>query len=505
MALAATSGLILGALAAAPAQADEGQPVTGAYITLLDLDTLSPAQENRELGAVGKLHIELDSDADIAPDIGAVVDVSGSGKLAIASTDDQCTNVDDAVVTCEFGDRTPGETIQVDLVMWVTEHARVGDRPRYELEALMRGGMIGIGGGGVDIEAASYRAEDILVNDVEPGATVDLPLRFRHDGIRDFAGIEIRIVNYSPTVTFFEDYDNCGPDPGYEGDNLICILPEFVGSPGTVYRLAVDSPLTLKVDDLASGPVDTCGTCNYSAMVEEPEVLRERLAEISDGSGRLLNLVADSDSGEWQPRPDQRWENIRINTVANPFDLQPVDTRIDGGAGETVEVALPVRNNGPATAWGSTIGQSNVLYLKLPTGVEFVYTEREWGEPWCGNAPDSAHEWTGIDGLDVACGLPTVPADGEVTINVTVKINSDAPQDDGVSFVWESTPISQDGDLDNNLAALTLNTGASGGVDGTLPVTGASLGWWISGGAAIAAAGVLGVVLLRRRQVALTW
>ncbi|WP_345740774.1 hypothetical protein [Stackebrandtia albiflava] len=344
----------------------------------------------------------------------------------------------------------------------------------------------------------------------DPGTTVDFTPTFANATESSARGLVIE-VNLNRSFTVTTSYDNCVVS---EEKFATCVLPTAEIPAGAAVSVDPATPFGIAVPSNIPGPMTSCAYCNHSILAVGEAAARAELAEFGGTeTGNVLQLVTT----ETPDRAPYEGGNgtIDLQISANPLDLAANPVRVDGAEGEEVSFTVAISNNGPADMTGYVDGHLWFVVIEPATGMTFIDSDVCY-------ATEDAGPW--IDPTDwaegaFACVGRELVAGRAQTATITASVQNASAATDGRIharyFVneWNDWSV-LDGDLSNNIAMLALNTDTTdvsddddvaGPGDGSFPVTGVALSWWIGGGAAVLVAGVAGVVLMRRRAAVATW
>jgi LPXTG-motif cell wall-anchored protein len=371
----------------------------------------------------------------------------------------------------------------------------------------------------------SVNASDF--ENVAAGDTVTPEIEFANTGETAIRGVIFSYWSDTPHLSVASEYSNCGL---YREDEVMCALPELTPMPGEVYELSADSPISVTLDANVPGPMEFRQGFHVSPLDSWGQYYLDEV-EFFDADQELVFELTDRTEIE-------RSAQTTIVSAPNPFDVTVAAQRIDGEAGTETTIPVVIENLGPADALaralpGSGEGRFNIA-IQLPTGVEATgfneYGYIELDGTFCNSM--ELREWTvdpapyGLERVDVMCDGPdTLLVDEEFAFDLPVTVTDAKSSTDGLVSVmesadtWDFTGFEEnwglteadyptiDGDLENNVAALSLNAAVPGGGNGSeqLPTTGVSLTVVGATAAAVLAAGVVVFVLLRRRKAAASW
>lgn len=373
----------------------------------------------------------------------------------------------------------------------------------------------------------SVNASDF--EDVAPGDSVTPEIAFANTGEHTFRGVVFGFWNDDPRLSVASQYSNCGI---FREQEVMCAFPDLAPAPGEVYELSADTPITVTLGANVPGPMTFRQGFHVSALDSWGQYYLDEV-EFFDAEQELVFELTDRTEIE-------RSAQTTIVSAANPFDMTVASQRIDGEAGKATTVPVVIENLGPADAFarahpGSGEGRFRIA-IQLPTGVEATgfneygyieidgtYCDSIEMNEWMGNIDPALF---GLERIDVMCGGPDeLPVGDEYAFDLPITVTDAKSSTDGLVSVmesadtWDFTDFEEnwglteadfptiDGDLENNVAALSLNAAVPGGGNGSeqLPTTGVSLTAISGTAAAVLAAGIVVFVLLRRRKAAANW
>jgi hypothetical protein len=340
-----------------------------------------------------------------------------------------------------------------------------------------------------------------------PGAEFSAPLVVRNAGKAAIKGASVIFYNdhaFQSTTR----YSNCL----YSGDELRSCTFDQRLNVGASYRTTL--PYRVRADTRAPG--FAYGEIIWLTPAELEDFhsyLKHRGIDVgTPGQGDVLTLgqarTAFS-APQGDANTENNWSAVELTTTGkNGVDLAAVGSEVKGAAGDKVTVSVGVHNNGPATLDLSRLGSSAAATAVYPpAGTTVVSVPDE-----CAPEVDGSIRWDVPDPGGYAKYLclsdyVLVAGRGEA-YDFGLRIDKIVPGAKGAVAVnepCECERFTDDLDLSNNKAPITVNgtgagTGDTGGEGGGLPVTG-PMGATIGGaGIALLAAGVVGLVLARRRR-----
>ncbi|SDD93502.1 LPXTG cell wall anchor domain-containing protein [Glycomyces harbinensis] len=353
-----------------------------------------------------------------------------------------------------------------------------------------------------------YLLGNAAYDGVEPGSTVDVAPEFLQESALSANAEAVVVTTWAPEYLPHglawpgAGYDNCIVN---EGVNVTCVVTDFEDLPGTVFTF--DTPIGYTVHESAPGPVDVCD-CVYEVYTVGADRLEADFGGVfwDEGSGDLFGLRTVSEpESEFV---DEFHGNIDITTSQQLYDLTTEAIDVKGGNGDEVTVKLRAGNEGPAGAYSFFDGPgSYAVLVELPEGVEVVMTVG--GDEWncfegdeMGSYLDDEVTEERLAELDFICMFHELSPGSDQAMPVDVKVTDEDADGAGsvevIALDYEDYPGDFESDPKDNKAAFTLNGGGSG----RLPTTGTSLTVIYVAAGAVLVAGVVLIVLGRRRKTA---
>ncbi|WP_169732392.1 LPXTG cell wall anchor domain-containing protein [Haloglycomyces albus] len=359
--------------------------------------------------------------------------------------------------------------------------------------------------------------------DVQAGETVNVETPFRLDGTVPQGPNVVAIragAPFSPVGMNFEgaspvaDYDNCKySEENHVGtSSVVCYVPDVDWTQGATYSIDDETPLSYEIADNALGsPWNVCA-CSFSTSFIDQETVDNLTVDL-EGDNQLE--IKETDISVNGDHYDADWYGLlRLTVSDNPYDLEVSPVNIEGDKGDTVDVTIPVTNNGPAKAigTGATVYQYR-LPVQLPSGVEVdeFNNDRQSGNFCESDFGQSIENDYGLEEYDLMCFFSEVEVGGTAEVEFSVTISDAESTTDGAFFaINANSPVSDSGyedNYDNNSAVIGLNSPDvvknvdENNSDNDLPVTGSALTYGIIGGAAALLAGAVLFFVARRRSV----
>ncbi|WJK41881.1 hypothetical protein O7608_05600 [Solwaraspora sp. WMMA2056] len=428
-----------------------------------------------------------------AVDVSVTIDasmVSDAFQLDLPGTDQGCT-VAGKVATCVL-DELPGDSSHV-----YTIDALPGDLEVLEYQGLIQvttsaanmpqdqqtEGYVQLAWPGVDLVVAPI--DDVTL---EPGQSMAVPVEAANVGTVAAAGVEV-VLSVGLDLELPDRYDNCDYDANFL--ELTCQILGEVG-PGEVFALHEETPLRVKVADDAPGPGERIVNVVVHPLGDEQvSALGFRSAEAAGEQLRLTSVEP-----LWDLNDSDNWTDFLVDIPRQPADTVAVGATVDGSVGDTVDIEVGMRNDGPARLNSPNEVWAPSALVTLPDGVEAVTVDER-----CTPVVDDQPVWDDRGkpvGLVYLCFPTHSPVAGESYLFAfQVKIVGAAG---AVGTVVVDGGV-QDPDTSNDVAEITLGTGGGGGAGDGLPVTGAPAALLAGAGALLVAAGAVAVLMFRRRRI----
>ncbi|MER7660191.1 hypothetical protein [Streptomyces sp. NPDC096193] len=308
-----------------------------------------------------------------ARNIELTVDVSAlSGTARLANS--HCRR-HKQVFTCDYGSPNEGESMTpftisgVDGVKpgdggTITYTASADNAPTVTATTRMR-----VGGPLLDPR------EHPPVDGVRPGGTVRITPAFaNHSRYAADRGVAMKIHSSGRGLTFAREHSNCfynSGEPGGRSDSAWCVFPAPV-APGTAYALT--RPFAARADPSVMA----------DALVYEVSSEVEKDSDHTvRGRGAPLTLTRVADEGFGTQRAPNSVVDVRTTQQA---DYRPVSGTVAGRVGDTVRVALGVRNEGPGDP-GDERGRFEVIPPEGTTVTSIPYVSDDEGPDWVCDRP----------------------------------------------------------------------------------------------------------------------
>jgi hypothetical protein len=319
----------------------------------------------------------------------------------------------------------------------------------------------------------------------KPGTTVKNDLSVRNAGTNTVTGVQ---MNFStdPWVPVARKYSNCVYAVGVAYCDFGVDL-----APGTTYKLSDPFGLVMRPD--LPAPMTIATTFTWRTPADNYDYVQlVRAVGGKAGNQGTLGLVAQraaTTRGLPQTDPDPAdSQTVTIHVQGKQTaDLAAVGARVTGAVGSTVPVKVGVRNLGPALVIGYPHVAAAGLMVTVPPGTTVV------------SAPVNCFQQR----AGYQCVTTAVPFNPRTTLSWEFQLRIDRAGE-----LTGKVVASKDGkepNTANNTAKVIINpvagAGGQGGGPG-LPITGAPAGAVAAAGVMLLVAGVLMLVLGRRRRIA---
>jgi hypothetical protein len=374
-------------------------------------------------------------------------------------------------------------------------------------------------GEGVDLAGFITKAISVAA-----GATVAPELRVANAGAKPVHGVQLVLLGWNSGLLKGPGFSNCT-----YGLLTICTFDDELAT-GTTYELSTPLQLQIPSDAAAGSRASAFGSWYTPSDFKE---LIDIGVEGSDGgifgpkgtgpAVRLQPVAAKPaagkkslTAGQVDTNPDN---NVLINEVVvtggQEPDVAAVGATVAGTAGDKVATRVGFRNNGPGTLYHWTFDNTNPdTHVVVPPGVRAVQVDdRCFAMPAPADTdPEGDQEFLpGVPGAtDYLCEADPgkTVAKASTLFNFTFQVRDDASDAPGQVLINENglgDVLDSSGSDNTAKIAVNLSGGGGGGGDGGgLPVTGANAGLLGAAGGALLGAGVLGLLLARRRRTRFT-
>ncbi|WP_299530834.1 LPXTG cell wall anchor domain-containing protein [uncultured Streptomyces sp.] len=440
-ALTATAAALLGTLmTGAPAHAEDGPALTF-RVTRTEVGLPQPA--DRSDPPQISWGLEGDADGGTAEDVAVTIDASGIS----AFTDLDSTCVGD-VCSWPARDIAPDGFHGSVLDLNAKPDAPLGTTGIARLFATSSNATIEAVTVKVTVGAVDLGIERIPdTEDVEPGSTLDAPIRVSNSGSLVADGVTLTLAA-TRGLGFAQTFSNCVygkttdiPSlPRQSLDRAVCHIDAPV-EPGKAYRLSSSVGIAVK------------STALHEMVDYEVEAVSASVPKAA--AGPVLGLVEDGTPPARRTAHGQ-WQIEARNTA----DIAVTGSSATAGPGEEAVLTATVRNNGPADFNLVRSDDHIGVLVGIPEGTTAlaippkcgVWTGGGMGEPTPG-APE------------YLCAVDTPFTVGEsLKLPFTVKVGENAPASASgevrVTTVYGGE-VDVDTDKTNNTATITVKTGSS--------------------------------------------
>jgi hypothetical protein len=402
---------------------------------------------------------------------------------------------------CTVGDLAPGErkaytftlTPAKDLpptgvVLNVAVHDAGGEWYQTATVSVLPGPQ------GIDLETA--RIPDLKL---AAGQSAVLPIAVRNNGNKATESIALALT--APRyISFPKKYANCVDVDDLPG--IICVF-DLALSPGSVFTLSPETPLTIAADRDAPGPADYYSGMSAYGLDDTTDARLAAAAKAAKRPGTKLALVPAARTLDVDQSELNDWDNtisFFVKVALNPADSVAIGGAFEGKAGDTRTIKIGFRNDGPATVLPASREWRHAAKVRIPSGLKLTKVDKG-----CVPAGDGEPSWDKpgqVSGHDYLClaSAPLAPGAKQL-FSFTARIENGANEDAGSITVGGGV---QDLKTSNNVAEvevrLTGDSGTGGGSGGGLPITGAPAGQTAGVGLLLLLTGALALVLTRRRR-----
>lgn len=524
------------ALLAAAALAVPGTPALAAgpaaRLTFPDLAVVAPAVKEATLYA----WVEMPTKPGVAPiaKITVRVDTSDVADIATVTVPDdveiaeeQSCATADAVVTCTLTgpfDLEPGTNLVPLLVAEVAAKAGAAQDADGKLAfsvrfddapAITTASTVTIGEG-VDLAGVITTARTVA-----PGTTVDAGVQVNNAGAKPVKNIVLVLQGWDPILSV-DSFGNCR-----YGLVIVCTFDDELAT-GTTYELAAPMRLKIPADAAAGSRASVIGGWHTASDFKEMTSDLQDSDEVfgPKGTGPAVGLRAVPAKSARQAAASQVDTKLDNNVLRNQFvvgggrrpDMAAVGALVSGEPGDKVHTRVGFTNNGPGTLYHWTFENTDpATHIYVPAGVEAVQVDGRCiplAFP-AGTDPDE-DSGDGEDGEDdegrtgaseylcLPLNTPT-KAKTSTLFAFTFQV-LDLPSTEPGRVAINEKILNKgdkiDRDASNDTAKIAVEF--SGGSGGGLATTGANAGLLGAGGALLLLAGVIGLLLVRRRRIRFT-
>ncbi|MGW8503172.1 LPXTG cell wall anchor domain-containing protein [Streptomyces sp. CLCI03] len=347
-----------------------------------------PQKSSVEFRIVNDSTKTFDRPSTFTIDLGAL---KGVADVALAKGREKDCTLTAATVTCRRWGLWTGESTVVKLDLSAADGSKVGATADLTLTGTAEGATfkaattkVRVGGPDLVLDRARLKAEQ------KPGDRQNLSIIFANEGTDPVDGVVLEIRT-THGIDLVEQYDNCSYSedntagrPWNTGWSTVQCLLEGEYEPGALY--GVDGSLTLKAAPHAF--MDGLTYAVYAAG-EQPKaaVAKNRASAAGNklAAAKQAPKAPKAAARSAQQAPDlDPWNNIQEFdfTTRNTADLVATGVSLTGKAGDTVDVDLGFRNNGPA--WvadlrhGDAVARTDIVIpagarvTKVPAGCKGV-------------------------------------------------------------------------------------------------------------------------------------
>ncbi|WP_173060308.1 CARDB domain-containing protein [Phytohabitans houttuyneae] len=499
---------------ATPAQAKAAAP------DLFVSFTSDPVAEVNNAGMQLGVYVYNQGDAT-ATSVKVKYDASGvSDDVAVSlpewGENENCTQ-DAAIIVCEYGTLEPGQTdIVYDVELKSVKGAAVGGagdmvvsiegaEEESDSENNSSTFPVTVIASGPDLVAAADgigSAQDR----VGPGDTAPLLAAVFNDGDEPAPGFAVTFsLPYG--ATFAEQYSDCvylggidrDPPAGYiYGPTTVTCVADFPLAPGEGFPLfdpeSGEAIFNAVFGKNLRGPEEIFAYFETRLPTEDEaaKLGGKRAAGDKTFAKEVGALAKVSKANRLAAAEELDTSNnlatFSIWSKANTIDVEVTVPPVAGEVGQTVTVKYTIVNNGPSDGGGPAYD------ITAPSGTVLVHPGG-----WCRvpDVEDQPAEATKLRCVVESEWLTIHSGYGRLTGSVQVKIKS-TPGTDGAIHAENIAVQAKESNPANNTAAIVITQGGTGG---GLPVTGPRAGLVAGAGALLVAAGVVALVMIRRRRI----
>jgi hypothetical protein len=299
-------------------------------------------------------------------------------------------------------------------------------------------------------QSVDLQAGDTVALSAAPNSVVGLPLTVRNAGATAISGA---------AVTFDSDYEmaaqtrysNCL----YAGDRIRSCTFDQTLAVGSAYHAFM--PMRVRPDAYAPGfAYNGLDWRTPAELADEQAYLAHRNIDFgTPGDGGVLALTvmpAKQSTPQADVFTDNNYGAVEITvTGTNGTDLVAVGSAVTGAAGATVDAAVAVRNDGPATLdFGRSGEPVAAVYFSVPSGTTVV------------TAPTDCER---IGGQYQCYGKNLLPVGASETYTFKLRIDTVVSDANGAIVVnppCECSRFRNDTNVANNTAAVVVNPRAPG-------------------------------------------
>ncbi|MFE7625998.1 peptidase [Streptomyces sp. NPDC057509] len=362
----------------------------------------------------------------------------------------------------------PGLSTLAELDVTAAEGSEDGDSGTFAVTAEAEGATfkaftarVSIGGPDLSMKRLPFRTE------LKPGDAQPVPITFTNNGTRAAEGVLLTLRN-TRGMEFTERYQNCE----YSEDDLgmgspgawTTALCTFPGSyePGATYTLA-EAPVIRATEhafyDSFLYRIAEDGTDARAAL--------RAGARFSSGKGATLALRRSPAPRSADLEPDDNQQDVDFRTD-NSADFAAYGDKADGAAGDTVDVTVGFRNQGPAWVGYIRSGEDvATVDVTVPEGATVLTKPASCR----GVTKDGQYREDQTAAPRYVCPTPmSVREDADFALPFRLRIDKAVTGASGAVVV--RNPFLQDPELRfdpapaNNTASLVLNAADSGATAG---------------------------------------
>lgn len=342
--------------------------------------------------------------------------------------------------------------------------------------------------GGIDLEVGSI--DDMTLN---RGQAKNVPVVVSNAGSKDVDGIGLIFIGQEG-LEAVSKYRNCEVDNSEGIASAVCEIDQKFPA-GAVYTLPAATPLQVKLASDAGGPY-TYGAA-LAAVGLTASTQDELAAKAAGSTGPTLKLQAtDGLDGDIDDdlNPDDNVVAFGVKAGRSVADSAAAGATFSGSVGDVRTVKVGVRNLGPTTVVPLSDDWVQTVRVTVPTGITLSKVDKQCLPGTDINDDDLLDKLGQVDGRVYTCLVfDSLGVNQQALFSFTGKIGDGAHT--GGTVVADGGV--QDSNKANNTAAIKVEVKSTV----ALAVTGTPTGWVALGGALLLIAGIVTMLVVRRRRI----